>query len=139
MYLYQNRAMLKREFIHGIVSGLFASIAGIIYSHVYFFANEADFSKIINTYSIIGINIFMGIVIALFHSLIMKLITKNGELVFNITTSVISFSLIIIPLSISLPLNIQYPELFPGLVIPMIFFPCISWFTFAPLFADKKK
>jgi len=26
------------------------------------------------------------------------------------------------------------PELFPGLVVPMLFFPALAWFTLKPLF-----
>jgi hypothetical protein len=33
-----------------------------------------------------------------------------------------------------LPLDIEAPELFPGLVVPMHFFPALGWFTLKPLF-----
>jgi len=93
--------------MHGIMAGILASIAGIIYSHVYFFANEADFSVIINIYSIIGLNISAGIIAAFLHAASSKLPKKIAELVFNLALSILSFALIVIPLSISLPLNIH--------------------------------
>lgn len=131
--------MLKKDFIHGIIAGLLASIAGIIYSHVYFFANGADFSRIVNVYSIIGLNVAVGMVIAVIHTVSVKLLKKNAELVFNLTLSVLSFALIVPPISISLPLNIQFPELFPGLVVPMLFFPAIAWFTLNPIFNHRDR
>ena len=131
--------MFKKDFIHGIIAGILASIAGIIYSHVYFFANEANFSSIVNIYSIIGLNVSACIVIAFIHAASVKWLKKNAELVFNLVLSVLSFSLIVIPLSITLPLNIQFPELFPGLVVPMLFFPSIAWFTLNPLFDRPEK
>ena len=131
--------MFKKEFVHGIVAGILASIAGIIYSHVYFFSNEADFSSIVNVYSVIGLNIAACVVIAFLHAASLKWIKKFAELVFNLALSILSFALIVIPLSITLPLNVQFPELFPGLVVPMLFFPSIAWFTLNPVFSSREK
>ena len=131
--------MLKKDFIHGIIAGILASIAGIIYSHIYFFANEANFNSIVNIYSIIGLNMSACIIVAFLHAASVKWLRKNAELVFNLALSILSFSLIVIPLSITLPLNIQFPELFPGLVVPMLFFPSIAWFTVNPFFSNQEK
>ena len=131
--------MFKKDFIQGIIAGILASIAGIIYSRVYFFANEADFSNIVNVYSIIGLNLAACIVIAFLHTALVKWIKKVAELIFNLALSILSFALIVIPLSITLPLNVQFPELFPGLVIPMLFFPSMAWFTLNPFFSSPEK
>ena len=131
--------MFKKDFIHGIIAGVLASIAGIIYSHVYLFANEADFSKIVNLFSIIGANMAACILIAFLHTAFVKWIRKNTEIFFNLTLSVLSFALIVIPVSITLPLNIEFPELFPGLVIPMLFYPSIAWFVINPIFSNQDK
>ncbi len=42
-----------------------------------------------------------------------------------------------IPISVTLPLSIQFPELFPGLAVPMIFFPALAWYTVKPLFTNS--
>lgn len=131
--------MFKNDFIHGIIAGILASIAGIIYSHIYFFANEANFSSIVNVFSIIGLNVSACIVIAFLHAVSVKWLKKNAELIFNLVLSVLSFALIVVPLSITLPLNIQFPELFPGLVVPMMFFPSIAWLTINPVFSNPEK
>lgn len=131
--------MFKKDFTHGIIAGILASIAGIIYSHVYFFSNEADFSSIVNNTSIIGLNISACIVIAFLHAASVKWLNKKAELAFNLALSVSTFALIVLPISISLPLNIKTPELFPGLVVPMLFFPSIAWFTINPFFSNPEK
>lgn len=127
--------MIKKDFIHGISTGILAAIAGIIYSRVYFFANEADFSCLVNLSSIIGLNLATGMVIAVVHVLFTKWFKKHAELLFNLTLSIPSFALIAVPISISLPLNMKFPELFPGLAVPMLFFPAIAWFTLNPVFS----
>jgi len=131
--------MFKKDFTHGIIAGVLASIAGIIYSHVYLFANEADFSKIVNLFSIIGANLAACILVAFLHAAFVKWKRKNAELLFNLALSLFSFCLIVIPVSITLPLNIEFPELFPGLVVPMLFFPSIAWFVINPIFSNQDK
>jgi len=42
------------------------------------------------------------------------------------------------PIAVRLPTNIDTPELFPGMVIPMHFFPALAWFTLKPLFIRSK-
>jgi hypothetical protein len=34
-------------------------------------------------------------------------------------------------------LNIGSPELFPGLVVPMMFFPALAWLTIQPVFGNR--
>lgn len=131
--------MFKKEFIHGIIAGILASIAGIIYSHIYFFANEADFSSLVNLPGIIGLNLAVCMVIAAIHAVFVKWLKKNAEMIFNLALSIFSFALIVLPISISLPLNIKTPELFPGLVVPMLFFPSIAWFTLNPIFNSPER
>jgi len=62
-------------------------------------------------------------------------ITKNKRVIlFHLLISMLSFAAIIIPISISLPLSVESPELFPGLAVPIVFFPALAWYTFKPLF-----
>jgi hypothetical protein len=131
--------MFKKDFIHGIIAGILASIAGIIYYRVYFFANEANFSGIVNTYSIIGMNLSVSIIIGVIHAAFTTWLKKNAELYFNLVLSILSFAMILIPISISLPLNNESPELFPGLVVPMLFFPALAWLTIQPVFSNRDK
>ena len=126
--------MFKKVLYHSLLAGVLASVASIIYNRIYFFATEADFSKVLNTGSIIGLNIMVCIAAGLVYWGLIKSMNKKGEILFNFLFSIISFACVMIPISISLPLKIQFPELFPGLAVPMVFFPAIAWFTVRPLF-----
>lgn len=56
----------------------------------------------------------------------------------NVAIAVLSFASIISPIAMSLPLDIESPELFPGLVVPMHFFPALAFFALAPFFQNSK-
>jgi hypothetical protein len=130
--------MFKRVFFHGLVAGILAAIAAIIYNRIYFFATEADFSKILNTASMIGLSLVICMIATFVNYGLVKWLRQKGEIVFNFLFSIISFACVMFPISISLPLDIKMPELFPGLAVPMVFFPVIAWLTIKPLFQAKE-
>lgn len=126
--------MFKKIFFHSLIAGVLASIAGIIYNRIYFFATETDFSKVLNTGSIIGLNIMVCLLAGMLYWALVKSLKKKGDIVFNFLFSIISFACVMVPISVSLPLKVQSPELFPGLAVPMVFFPAMAWYTVKPLF-----
>jgi hypothetical protein len=126
--------MFKKHFYHGLLSGIMAALAAIIYNRIFVFATEADFSRIMNLGTMISLNLIICLIFSIAYFLYIKLWKKKGIVIFHLIISVISFAAVIIPISISLPLDIKNPELFPGLAVPMIFFPALAWFTFKPLF-----
>ena len=130
--------MFKRIFIHGLIASILAAIAAIIYNRIYFFATEADFSKVINYGSIIGLSVAICMIATFVNYGLVRWLGKKGEIVFNFLFSIISFACVMIPISISLPLDVKTPELFPGLAVPMVFFPAMAWYTLMPLFAAKE-
>jgi hypothetical protein len=105
--------MYKKIFFHSFFSGVVAAIAAIIYTRIYFFATQVDYSRLLNTARLIGLNI---------------------AIVFNFIFSILSFAAVIIPISLTLPLDIEFPELFPGLAVPMVLFPAVAWYTIRPFF-----
>ena len=125
-------------FYHGISAGILSAVACIIYNRIYFFATEADFSKVINIPVITGINLFACLLAAVGFCAFKKLLKKNADIFFNLTFTILSFASVIYPVSVSLPLDIKFPELFPGLTVPMHFFPALAWFTLRPLFIKEK-
>jgi hypothetical protein len=131
--------MFKRHFFHGILSGIMAAIAAIIYNRIHFFATEADFSRIVNMGTMISLNIIVCLIFSIAYFLFLRLWKGKSILIFHIVISIMSFAAIIIPISISLPLDIKNPELFTGLAVPLIFFPAMAWFTFKPLFNFDEK
>ena len=130
--------MFKRALLLGIVSGLLAGIAGLVYARVYYTANEADFSKVASTVNILAASLFGGVLASIGYTLLDKWLKTRGEIVFNLVFTLISFISLLAPIAVRLPRNIDTPELFPGMVIPMHFFPALAWFTLKPLFIRSK-
>lgn len=126
--------MFKKALLLGIVSGLLAGVAGIIYAKVYYSANEADFSKVAGTVRIIASSLFGGVLAAIGYTLLDKLLKANGEIVFNFLFTLLSFASLLLPIGHRFSPPIDTPELFPGMVIPMHFFPALGWYTLKPLF-----
>ena len=130
--------MFKKSLALGIVSGLLAGIAGVIYAHLYYTINEADFSRVASTINILAASLFGGVLAAIGYTLADKWLKTRGEIVFNLVFTLISFISLLGPIAVRLPRNIDTPELFPGMVIPMHFFPALAWFTLKPLFIRSK-
>jgi len=131
--------MFRKIFFHGIVAAILASVAAIIYNRIYFFATEVDFSSVLNTASLVGLNAIVCLLAAFLFWILQALLKRKGEIVFNFVFSIVSFACVIIPISLTLPLDVQFPELFPGLAVPMIFFPAVAWYTIRPLFVKENK
>jgi ABC-type branched-subunit amino acid transport system permease subunit len=130
--------MFKKALLLGIVSGLLAGIAGLIYARMYFKINEADFSKVASTVRILSSSLFGGVLAAIGYTALIKLLKGRGEIAFNLLFTILSFASLLLPIAFRLPLTIETPELFPGMVIPMHFFPALGWYTLKPLFIAPK-
>lgn len=122
----------KQILLHGILSSAFASIAGVIYFEIYQYLMLTEFNPVVNWGSIIGASTLGCLLMTLGYWGLMKfqLIRFRGWL--NILYATLSFASIIGAMDASLPLDIDFPELFPGLVVPMHFFPALAFFTFQP-------
>jgi ABC-type branched-subunit amino acid transport system permease subunit len=131
--------MFKKSLILGIVSGLLAGVAGLIYAHLYYSINEADFSQVASSIRIVASSIAGGVLAAIGFTLLVKWLKDNGEIVFNLLFSLLSFASLLTPIAYKLPTSLATPELFPGMVIPMHFFPALAWFTLKPLFFRQKR
>ena len=126
--------MFKKSFYNALFASVLTAIAAIIYNRIYFFATEADFSRIINAGSIISVSVITCFAAGIVYYALMRLLKRKGEIVFNFLLSIISFCAVMYPISVSLPLEIKFPELFPGLAVPMVFFPALAWHTVKPIF-----
>jgi len=131
--------MFSKHFFHGLFSGIMAAIAAIIYNRVYFFATEADFSRLINAGTMISSNLIVCLLFSIAYFFFIKLFRIKRTIFFHFIISILSFAAVIIPISISLPLDVKNPELFPGLAVPLVFFPALAWFTLKPLFEPVEK
>ena len=126
--------MFKKLLLTGIVSGILAGIAAVIYQQVYSASLGADFSAIARPLNIFVTCIAGGLIAATGYWLMNKWLKAKGDLVFNFVYVVLSFASILGAFAFKLPFDIDVPELFPGLVVPMHFFPALAWFTIKPLF-----
>lgn len=130
--------MFKKALILGIVSGLLAGTAGLIYAHLYYSINEADFGKVASSIRIIAGCLAGGVLAAAGFRALNKWLKDKGEIVFNLLFSLLSFASLLPPIAYRLPRELETPELFPGMVIPIHFFPALAWFTLKPLFIRPK-
>jgi ABC-type branched-subunit amino acid transport system permease subunit len=126
--------MFNKSLLLGIVSGLLAGIAGIVYARVYYKINEADFSRVVSAIRILSASLSGGVLAAMGYTLLGRLLKTRGEIVFNFLFTLLSFASLLLPIAYKLPVSLDTPDLFPGMVIPMHFFPALSWYTLKPLF-----
>jgi hypothetical protein len=124
----------KQAFLMGVAGSLLSSLASIVYLNIYNEALLVDFSKIAGTTNVMAACTIGCLLITLCYKLVIqwKGIKTIGWL--NIFFGVISFASIISVLGFSLPLDTESPELFPGMVIPMHFFPLLSILIISPFF-----
>ena len=126
--------MYKRIFYHSVFASIITIVTALIYNRFYFFATTIDYSKVVNTGSIIGMSVLACFIAGFVEWALLKWLKGKGEIVFNFVFSIVSFACVIIPISASLPLDVKSPELFPGLAVPLVFFPAMAWYTISHLF-----
>lgn len=129
---------MKKLIFHGLLSGILSGIAGVIYLTIYQEAFYVDFNSIINSSSVVGASVFGCMLMTLGYAALLKFKKQNLTGWLNVVIAVLSFASIISPIAMSLPLDIESPELFPGLVVPMHFFPALAFFALVPFFQNSK-
>jgi hypothetical protein len=128
----------KQALIMGVAGSLLSSLASIIYLNIYKEALVVDFSKVAGISNIIAACSIGCLLMAVGYKLALKWkgIKTIGWL--NILFSVFSFASIAGVMGFNLPLDTESPELFPGMIIPMHFFPILSILTIYPFFKINK-
>ena len=126
-----------KTIIHGLAAGALASLASVIYFNLYQGTLLTAFDKIINVGAIIASSVIGCLLMALAYFFADKIKKVKLKGILNILFLVLSFASIISPIAMSLPLDIESPELFPGLVIPMHFFPALAFLALVPFFEKK--
>lgn len=121
--------MKNKIIVRDIFSGVLASIAGISYQMAYESALNCNFSKIINPISISMASIIGTILMALGYWIIRKLNLAKHQVWYYLSIAILSIASIIGPMSSTLPIDIENPELFPGLIAPLHLFPALSFIT----------
>jgi hypothetical protein len=124
----------RQTFIMGIAGGLLSSLASIIYLTIYKEALVVDFSKVAGTSNIVAACLMGCLLMAVGYQLAIR--WKGTKTIgwLHLAFSLFSFATIAGVLGFDLPLDTESPELFPGMVIPMHFFPVLSVLTIFPFF-----
>ena len=128
---------IKQKALHAFSSAALASIACLVYATVYNNAFEVNYSAVLNTGSITGVCVFSCSLMALAYYFAIKWKAEKLLGWINTTIALLSFVSIITVLGFQLPVSVQSPEMFPGLAIPMHFFPAMAFFALAPFFRNK--
>lgn len=124
--------MLKNFLIQGLLAGGVSSALSILYNSIYSEAFYVDFTSVLNPLGIISACVFSCVVIAMGHLLVFKWKAEKLHALYNLLVMILSFASIIAVLGFKLPLELDAPELFAGLAIPMHFFPALAYFALAP-------
>jgi hypothetical protein len=129
--------MFKKLLLLGLVSGVLAGLVALIYQKIYTNSLGYDFSAIAKPVNIVIVSILAGLLASIGYGLLTKWLPRAGEIIFNFVFVILTFASILGPFAMKLPLDVEMPELFPGLTVPMHFFPALAWFTVKPLFIKK--
>lgn len=128
---------VKKAILLAAVSAALSITACLIYNKVYSGSFYVDFSKIISPTSVIMTCLVASTLMALGYMLVTRWRPAMNIGWLNILYLVLSFASIIMVLSFKLPLDIEFPELFPGLAIPMHFFPVLAFLAIVPFFKSN--
>ncbi len=128
---------MKTTFFHGMLAGILAGIASVVYSQVYCQALLLNFSKVVNASGMIGASIFGCVLASLGYHFFSKFVRRNVNTWFNIIFLILTFASCIGIFSAELPMDIESPEMFIGLTMPMHLFPFMFWLAVKPLFEKR--
>lgn len=131
--------MFKNFFILGIVSAIASTIACFAYTSLYY-SKIVDFSEA-NGIVMLASGCFLVAMIAVVLNVVSRIVLKKvalADFAFNLIFSLVSIAFVFIVLGANDPdfktENAQlFAEFYKGFVMPMLFFPILTWFTFKPL------
>ena len=129
---------MRTHLIHALVAGVLAAVAAIIYIQVYSAALAVDFSSVANPMGA-AFSTIIGLLIAgLGRHFWGRWVKRNTEVSFNAIFTVLTFASIAPVFGMTLPLTVEAPELFVGMIAPTHLFPQLFWHVSAPLFAPAQ-
>ena len=125
---------MNKIIAHGVVAGVLSAVAGIIYLNLYQNLLFLDFSAVLSMGSIAGASLLGCLLMTGGYLLLARLHKSHLRGWVNLLIITLTFLSILGPISVTLPLDVDFPELFPGLAVPMHFFPAMIFFGVAPFF-----
>ncbi len=132
--------MFKQYFFLGIFSALSSLVLAFIYSKIYF-SIIADFSEGFSLLFYAAFYLSIGMIACFVMVGFRKLLSNKiiSEVVFNSTFSIATLFLVFYLLQMNDPEfskeeAIIMEDYYKGFLIPMLFFPVLTWFSLKPLF-----
>src|SRR5687767_7812666 len=107
--------MFKKALFLGLVSGILAGVASLIYTRVYNSSLGTDFSTVVQPVNIFTTSIIGCLLAAVAFYFSTRWLKHTGEILFNFVFVILTFASILGPFAAKLPLEMEMPELFPGL------------------------
>jgi len=129
--------MAKRLFLYGIIAGFLSGTAGVVYQYIYQDMFFVDYSAVANAGTIIGSSLIGTALMALGYYALFKLRIEKWIGIINLAYMFLAFASILPAMATTLPLNVEFPEFFPGLVVPMHFFVPMIFFGLRPFFLKE--
>lgn len=123
----------KNALILAASATVLSSAACLIYNGIYKAAFMVDFSTVAAPVNIVVACAIGCILMALGYTLGLRWLGAKSMLWLNLLFGTISFASIVGVLGFNLPLDIEFPEMFPGLMVPMHFFPLMAMLILWPL------
>jgi hypothetical protein len=127
----------KQLSLQSLLAAVFAISAALIYNSVYSNAFMVDFSAVMNSVAIVSATLIGIILMGASHLVAHKWLKGKGLGIINLLICVLSFASIIGIFTMKFPFDIEFPELFPGLAVPMHFFPALAFFAVQPFFGKR--
>jgi hypothetical protein len=128
----------KKTFTLGSIATVLSAVACTIYAKIYSEAFYVDFGKVIGLSNIVSTCAIACFLMGVGYHLAIKWKGEKKIAWLNVIYSLVSFASIAGVLGFNLPLDIESPEMFPGMVIPMHFFPVLALLTIYPFFKTNK-
>lgn len=128
---------MKQTLFHGVVSGSLAGLAASIYSEAYSQALLVDFSSVFTWINLVAVCVFCCVLASLGYFFFARWVKIGTDSWFNAIFLMLTFASFLIPFSSELPMDIESPELFPGLTLPIHLFPVLFWMATKPLFKQE--
>jgi hypothetical protein len=129
---------LRKMIAQSLTGAVLASVACVVYDMVYSNAMYVDFSSVLSIPSAIIASCVSVLLMNLGYWVVQKRLGQIGLGIANLVYCILSFGSIIGIFAIKLPLELESPEMFAGLAIPMHFFPLLAFLSVLPFFNRTK-
>ena len=140
---------IKCAIFHALTASAFSAIVCYCYA-AFYFNLIVDFSEGASMWSLIGrffvLSGLLTLPISICYQLVIHFFPKKnrlGEFLLGLIFSGLTIGLVFYVLKMKEPVfkkedSLLFVDFYKGFLMPMLFFPLLSWFTFKPFYATKK-